>query len=188
MMKFFTQELLTRYRSSNRAIADTAAIEWDKASDAYVARLKQIRSHLPVGVRRLLNHATLHDAGLVTLNTSVDGAEKKLFLTFQLEGTPEKAGGGIELGYRLSGPALVRLDKRIKRDGEDQIYVLYDEFDLKRGREKEFTHSILMTGGIEFSIPFFSVAVKRFGRILSSDKLGPAIEAEWQDDDQFAFA
>jgi len=73
-MKYFTAPLLDQCRSSDDDLSDRAAAKWEQAIAAYNARLQKIWSELPLGARRLLRHASLHDAQCLTIKTAKVGA------------------------------------------------------------------------------------------------------------------
>jgi hypothetical protein len=187
-MKYFTPELLARCRSSDGDVAEEAADQWEQAIATYNARLQKIRSDLPLGVRQLLRQASLHDAQCVTIKTAKSAAGKELFLTFRLANGSKKLAGGVELRYNLTGPQSLIFDKVLKpSEGALASYVLYDEFDLEQKRGvRVFTHSVLLTNGLEFRIRFSNLRLRWFGRVLLASSKPSEIEKEWADDDQLA--
>lgn len=187
-MNYFTPELLAKSRSSNGDVAQHAAERWEQAIAAYSKRLTEIRATLPLGARRLLKHVSLHDAQCLTIKTSANGRGKELFLTFRLAGSPTRPGGGVELRYSLDGRSTLLPDKARKlADGPATPHVLYDEFALEQKRgAKVFTHSLLLTGGLEFRIRFSNLRLKWFGKALLANSKPAEIEKEWAGDDLLA--
>jgi hypothetical protein len=187
-MKYFTPELLALCRSPDEDVAEAAAAKWEQAIAAYNARLREIRPALPLGARRLLRHASLHDAQWLTLKTVAGSAGKELFLTFRLAGSPGKPTGGVELCYLLTGRSTLSLDKgRDAAAGIAPPFVLYDEFDLEQRRDtRTFTHSLLLSNGQEFRIRFSNLRLRWFGSVLLANSRPAEIKREWADDDQLA--
>ncbi len=187
-MKYFTPELLALCRSSDDDVAEAAAEKWEHAIAAYNARLRKVRPDLPLGARRLLKHASLHDAHCVTITTTGNGAGKELCLTFRLARSSSKLAGGVELRYSLAGHTTLLLDKARKPSDEPFTpHVLYDEFDREQRRgAKLFTHSLLMSNGLEFQIRFSNLRLRWFGTVLPANSKPSDIEKEWADDDSLA--
>ncbi|HEV3262145.1 MAG TPA: hypothetical protein VG013_35160 [Gemmataceae bacterium] len=190
-MKYFTPELLAHSRSLNDDAAEVADDKWERRIIAYKVHLKEIRRHLPLGARQLLKHVSLHDAQLLTINRGRNRTGSELCLTFRLAGSASKSAGGVELRYSLTGQSrlVVLHEPQALPNGPVTRWVLYDEFDLaQKGRVTAFTHSLLMTGGLEFRIKFFNLRLRRFGRVLLADSNPAEIEKELADDDQLATA
>jgi hypothetical protein len=61
-MKFFTPELLVRFRSADDDIADQANKEWERAIERYRRRFQRIRYRLPESLRVFDREQCLHDA------------------------------------------------------------------------------------------------------------------------------
>ena len=185
-MRYFTPELLARTRSLDDDEAEAAAAAWETNITAYNVRLKEIRLRLPLGARQLLRHVSLHDAQFLTPNRA--GIE--LFLTFRLPCNAHKQAGGVELRYTLAGQSnLVLHEPQASANGPIARWVLYDEFDEARaGRVKVCTHSLLMTGGLEFRIRFDNLRLKRFGMVLLADSKPSEIEKELANDGRRATA
>jgi hypothetical protein len=185
-MKYFTPELLARCRLADDAVADVAAVQWDKAVAAYNARLQKIRPDLPLGARQLLRQVSLHDAQCLTITTAEGGNE--FFLTFRLAHRAHTLAAGVELRYTLTGTPTLLLDKTKKAsEGSVIRHVLYDEFDLepKKGA-KVFTHHLLMTGGLEMRIRFANLRLRWFGSILLANSQPSEFAKEWEDNGRVA--
>ena len=173
-MKFFTPALLARCCSSDDGVAEAAADQWEEAVATYNARLKQIRSELPLGARQLLKHVSLHDAQCLLEG----GAGKELSLTFRLAKNASATAEGVELRY-LNGRAKRVLHKTQKADdGPSTLHVLYDEFDLEQKRGlMVFSHALLMTNGLEFQIEFSNLRLRWFGTVALADSKSWEMEA-----------
>src|SRR5580693_3944723 len=145
-MKYFTPELLSRYRSPNEAIADAAADEWDRAIDGYRAHLKAIRLHLPRTVRRLISRIPLHDAKFIAYEHPENSP--KLLILVQVEATVSVPSRLLQLNYSLApgpdGGASVRKHGQPQVGDQARGWVLYDEFDMNE-KGGFFTHSILLS-------------------------------------------
>ena len=178
--------MLARSRSLDDDEAEAAAAEWEKKIAAYHVRLKEIRRHLPLGARQLLKHVSLHDAQFLTLNR----AGSELFLTLRLPCNAHQQAGGVELRYTLLGQSnLVVHEPETPANGPVARWLLYDEFDEARaGRVRAYTHSLLMTGGLEFRIRFCNLRLKRFGMVLLADSKPSEIKKELANDGQRATA
>src|SRR5438093_10328233 len=61
-MRYFTPDLLERFRSKDDHIAAVASDEWEERAEAYAEHLRSIRSELPRPLRYLLDNYYLHDA------------------------------------------------------------------------------------------------------------------------------
>jgi hypothetical protein len=72
-MKYFTLELLNRFRSDDEEVWARAHEDWEDALKRHRRREARIKAALPEGVRRFLDeHVCLHDARL--LNMGPEGA------------------------------------------------------------------------------------------------------------------
>jgi len=162
-MKYMTPELLARFRSDDDAIAEAAAEEWERRGEEYRARLDGIRSRsgLPQGVRKLLKRDSLHDAKVLTM--AADKNNLSIFL--ELTGTIDPADKRLELQYRLAGGPSKGLELQehpeLAGDGRPLGWWLYDEIDITDGKVEAFTHSVLLTGGWEMRLTFFTLSWRR---------------------------
>jgi hypothetical protein len=189
-MKYLTPQILARCRSLDDNEAEAAHQVWQKATTAYQGRLGQIRKSLPLGARQLLKHVSLHDARLLTINHAWTSTGGELGLTLSLARASDQSTRGVELRYRLSGRVkILHYEPPTSDDGHVSRWVLYDEFYmvLKKGR-RVFTHSLMLTGGLEFQIPFSNLRLKQFGMVLLADSRTAEIEKELAKDHQLATA
>jgi hypothetical protein len=161
-VKFFTPKLLAEYRSSDRDVAETAAVGWQERAESYRKRLQEIRHRLPHGVRQLLRTITLHDACLLTSNLAEVRRRPQLFLSFQLPDSDGQAG--VQLRYDLVKPLRVELHQP-KNAHDPFLFALYDEFDILPNGT--LTHSILLSGGVELCVQFTHLAVIPFTKVIA---------------------
>lgn len=161
-MKYFTPELLAECRSLNPDIAEAAAARWQARADAYRKRLREIQPCLPLGVRKLIRSITLHDASLLSINQGKVGGRTQFFVSFRLADSHRRAG--VQLRYDLVKPLKVILhDPNLS--GDSHMFALYSEFDAPaRGT---FTHSILMTRGVELRMRFTNLVFTPFTQVLA---------------------
>jgi len=169
-MKYMTPELLARFRSDNDDIAEAAAEEWERRGEEYRKHLEEIRcrTDLPRGLRRLIKRDVLHDAKVLTL--AVDDGGKRFSFFLELARQTGKEDNRVELEYRLVGGLgqgfrLLR-HEILKGDGKDFGWWLYDEIDVTKGQIEAYTHSILLTGGWEVQLTFYSLALRRLNFLL----------------------
>jgi hypothetical protein len=189
-MKYFTPKLLARCRSLDDNEAEVADQAWQKAIAAYQGRLGQIRKSLPLGARQLLKRISLHDARLLTIIHAWTSTGGELCLTFRLARASDQSARGVELRYRLSGPVKVLPhEPPTSDDGPVSRWVLHDEFNMVLKKKRGvFTHSLLLSGGLEFQIPFVNLRLKQFGMVLLADSRPSEIENELAKDHQLATA
>jgi hypothetical protein len=161
-VKHMTPELIARFRSNDDAIAEPASVEWELQGAAYRKRLKEIRTCLPPGARRLLQRYSLHDARVLTMAAD----EVPHFSVFlELDCPTSEADRYIELRYRLAGGIAKTLKllhyEELAEDGKPLGWCMYDEIDMEEGPVEAFTHSILFTGGWELRLTFFTMHCRR---------------------------
>ena len=171
-MRYFTPELLARYRSPADAVADAAAAEWEQAVAKYNAELDAIRSDLPGGVIALLDRYSLHDAKL--LGVLVAAKRPRVSLLIQLEGRPNRPGKVLELRYLVARrPSLsVTTHGNARKALADGNRIQYDEFGKVSDDPAEvFSHSLLLKDGSELRITFVEMQVRRLQRLIL-----PAVE------------
>src|SRR5204863_1930787 len=72
-MKYFTVELLNRFRSDDEDESALAHDDWERALNRYRLREAHIKAALPEGVRRFLDaHVCLHDSRLLNMGRHDD--------------------------------------------------------------------------------------------------------------------
>ena len=176
-MKYMTPELIARFRSEDDDVAEAAAQEWESRCEAYRAHWKAIREELPRLVRRLFARRSLHDARVLAMAAG-EGPHFSIFL--ELENPADPRDRRLELRYRLAGGMRkgLRLTKHpaLAGDGKPLAWWLYDEFDVSEGPVRAFTHSILLTGGYEFQLTFFTLSWRRLNFLF------PAVNADGEVD------
>jgi hypothetical protein len=152
-MKYFTPELLAKYRSQDDDVADAADEEWERTIAAYAKRLKKIRSKLPEEVRQFMSEYCLHDAKLILFGMHKD--LPLLAVLLQLEGTSSQPGEALALFYKTADGQHVGKPRQSALE-----WVQCDEFDLDE-KQGFFTHSLLLTDGSEIKIPFDALSPRR---------------------------
>jgi hypothetical protein len=163
VMKYLTPDLLARFRSLDDSVAEAASAEWQRQCEAYNKHLKEIRTDLSPGVRRLLRRHQFHDAKVLTMASD----EVPHFSFFLEMNEPTEEGGKkrLELRYRLVGGVGKGYEmvehNVLAGDGKPFGWWLYDEFDVNKGDVPAMTHSILFTGGGEIRLTFYSVNCRR---------------------------
>jgi len=160
-MKYFKPELLTRCRSLDDHVAETAADDWERAVAAYNAKLASIRRELPIGARFLLDQFSLHDARLFGITLS--RAKPWLSLFVRLEGKPLRPGNHWELKYILAkGPKSRQFSMdRLAKDSKAPARIQYDEFaKVADFPVRVFSHALLLSGGLELRIRFVGLRVQ----------------------------
>ena len=159
-MKYFTPDLLADCRSLDPDVAEAAAAKWQRRAAAYRKRLHEIQNRLPHSVRQLMRSLTLHDAYLLTVNFAKVRGRTQFFLSFQLA---DKTGRGVQLRYDVVKPLKVLHAQNVPND--TVLFALYDEFDVSA--DLTLTHSVLMTGGIEFRVRFTNLHVTHFTQVVA---------------------
>jgi hypothetical protein len=76
-MKYFTPDLLHRFRSEDEAMGDAAQEEWDRASEKYRKHLERLKPPPAAGRLRKL---CLHDAKVWMVSSTDNGARLSLIL------------------------------------------------------------------------------------------------------------
>jgi hypothetical protein len=180
-MRYLTPELLARYRSSDDAVAEVAAGQWDQAAADYNAELQAIRPFLPAGVRALLTHYALHDARILGITEA--RRRPRFSLLVQLEGIPARPGKALELRYLLArnakDPGFSLLNHGGPENGSQvRGRIQYDEFSKVADEPGVvFSHSLLLQGGYELQIRFTELHVRQLQRVIlpSVEHIGPAM-------------
>lgn len=157
-MKYFTLDLLARFGSTDDAIADAAHREWDAVHEAYLERLRAIRTRLPKSVRNVLKSFCLHDAKVLTM-TFDEKPFFSIFLEIRNPGKPRDRF--LELRYRVTSRPVFSRHRPVLEDGAPFRWWLYDEMDVTDENRYEFTHSILFTGGYELQLFFTALSISR---------------------------
>ena len=169
-MRYLKPEILARSRSLDDDVSEAAADEWEQALATYNAELDSIRPDLPSAVRALLASYSLHDARILSISEA--RRKPRLSLLIQLEGKPTRPGDLLELQYLLARtskqPGLVLVmhgkpDTDLRGKGRIQ----YDEFGKVADDPVEvFSHSLLLTGGVELHIRFTDMKVRALQRVI----------------------
>jgi hypothetical protein len=129
-----------------------------------------IRPKLPKSVQSLLDRFSLHDAALAAFGLDRDDeGQKSVLIGLQLDSPSNQ---GLRLSYRLAGPMKVIFHLQHPREGAELLW-LYDEVDVEEvalpggGRVSVFTHSILLSEGVELRLPFYDLSINRYENFLT---------------------
>ena len=171
-MKYFTPELLERFRSPDPAIADAASKEWDRALAEYEKHLESIRGKLPEQLKDLLDNYCLHDARV----RAVSLPDQRMYLILA---QPEDARDHVLLlSYRLvREPEFVRY-----APGEEAAPAewMYEEIDVEQQEPPVYSQSVLLSDGRELRLHFrdmgltpLPLPVFEMGQQLLADGLQP---------------
>ncbi len=163
-MRYLKASLLERCRSLDDDLAEAASDEWDRAVAKYNAALAAIRHQLPVGVRAVLDHFSLHDARVL----SIVSARGRLSLVIRLESAAKRAGRMLELIYTLAKPGWGVVPRGDAQEWpKDRGRIQYDEFGKAAGGPGAvFSHSLMLAGGYELRIRFTDLHVRRLTRVV----------------------
>ncbi len=152
-MKYITPDLIKRMNAPGIKVITAALEEWEVRMAAYERRLKRIWPKLPRAVRHYLDTCRLHDAGFVGAfqspspnlrNRRSDGTRRVSLLARQADQLVVLTFDGVS-----------RFDKKVVLEpglSSEQPLWLYDEFDVRRGGELEY--SVLLSTGEELTIRF----------------------------------
>ncbi len=149
-MKYFTPDLLARLGSSDDAVANAAAAEWDRRQQAYEEELQRIEPELPERVREF-NNLLLHDARVQSLARR-DG---QLILVLRKDIPPRDL---VILTYELAGEPVIDREALPPEVRSEVMDFDFDEFAIVReGGDKLYTQSILFSNGWEVRLRFHDV-------------------------------
>ncbi len=155
-MKYFTRDLHLAMQHPGDAEASAADAAWERAVDAYEARLSALRPSLPSSVLQLLDGHLLHDARV--LGTGAPSG--RFVLTIRLDAPPHEV---LTIAYTLTAPAVWRrVSFAGMPDGAPPLW-LYDE--VEAGPDG-FVHSVLFSNGWELDVPFREVEVLSASPVL----------------------
>jgi len=155
-MRFFTPELLKRYRSTDDVVADAASEEWDRAIDAYRRHVKDLRRKMSDSAKDAMRLPSLHDARLIGY---LAAKGPLVIMIARLEGSKGVPGPILEYAYHTVGRDGRKGVSSTKHDAGETLpkkglpYLLYDEFDLGETPDT-FTHSILFSDGTVTRVRF----------------------------------
>jgi hypothetical protein len=180
-MKYFTPERYLRLGNLDNRKAFLAAQEdWENALRKYRARLRQIRTRLPAGLRRLLESVYLHDARVLGM-WLVD--RQRFTISLQPESDPSRL---VLFAYSLVKLPQVHRAALPASACSTPVTWLYDEVDIapptggqgvdaRPGRT--FRHNILLSNGWEIRLRFHRVAVTRAAALIPAAPGGCDLEA-----------
>jgi hypothetical protein len=144
-MKYFTPELLARFRSPDDHVSDKAHDDWDRAIDRYQRRLKKISRRLPTSVKRFRRQLCLHDAHIITLAQR----GKQFFIVAELE-PPSRTI--VFLTVELIAKPKINHAPSLEPHALDYVTWMYEEFGL--GRKKGCTLEIMLSDGSLMKLQF----------------------------------
>jgi hypothetical protein len=152
-MKYFTPELLLRFRSEDDDIADAASEEWERAIARYRRRFRKLRPSLPESVRKFHDEYCLHDAEVCAPARLPGGQQDVIIVTQNLDTLfPEHLNTLITLQYAVAeAPVIERCPEADAFYQRHPIW-LYDEFDVIE--PGVFSHEILISTGRVIKIRF----------------------------------
>jgi len=167
-MEYFTPELYLRSNSLDDDIADQAQEDWEVALRAYREHIAKLPKRLPSQIRELALGKSHHDYEVVEYSQKVT----------QTPTSDQRFGVHAEISRAVFVVTLKKQDDLelliyfITRDVEIRPSVnewplteageplwLYDEFyaESDRDRDHGYTHCILLSNGVELTIPFCDV-------------------------------
>jgi hypothetical protein len=153
MMKYFTPQLLDKFRSKDDKVADQASERWEKEAQAYTEYLQGVHSQLPAPLLQLFGNYYLHDAEVVFAGRK----ERDYFVTVKLDAPP---GDFLWLQYELVAEPII-LQHHAGPVTHVPVQWLYDEIEILHDGTRffifpqtHFRHSILLTNGSELQISF----------------------------------
>lgn len=143
-MKYFTPELLCRYRSDVEDVAVAAADEWELAQEAYVKFCEE--DCCPEQLIILQEKYYLHDAQLISL-TMTEGSS--LYLLLQVDAPP------TDVVLMIYGQVenMSKIDHSDILGDSPVAYWLYDETECLN-RNGLYEHRILFSDAQELRITF----------------------------------
>ncbi|MBY0232672.1 MAG: hypothetical protein K2W96_25610 [Gemmataceae bacterium] len=161
-MRYFTQELLARCRSSDEAAAQAASDEWDAATLAHDEAFARIGKLMPARARKALSKHSLHDSTMIMVAVRRSRIRSAVSMYVRLE-----AGEVVEFKYAcpitpgLEAVSLKPPTMHDPRRGQGNTRILYDE--VGQEGDRLFSHSILLANGSEARIVFADMTVARVG-------------------------
>jgi hypothetical protein len=158
-MKYYTPELLVRFRSDDDDIADQANEEWEHAIARYNRHFQRIRSRLPESLRTFHREQSLHDADVFgpawLPPTPLQFERRGVVLIAQQINTllPETQNTLAILEYSVTSDPVI--EKPVSHESFHQTAVpewLYDEIDVIESGL--FSHEILLSDGRVIKLVF----------------------------------
>jgi hypothetical protein len=138
-MKYFTPELLNRFRSDDENVSARAHDEWEKSLQRYERREARIKTTLPEGVRRFLDEQVcLHDARLLNMGKHGDT------FVMVLEKEPPSRDLVI-LRFTLDAEMQIADTPLKGKSGSDFMTWMYEEWDIDRRQRCSF--AVLLSNG-----------------------------------------
>ncbi|HKI30441.1 MAG TPA: hypothetical protein VKA46_01020 [Gemmataceae bacterium] len=145
-MKYFTPELVNRFRSLDDDVADAADDEWEEAIKRYHRRIRKIKPHFPEDLRRFKEqHVCLHDAEIFSMGRQGDQ------FVMLLETEPPSAKPVVLTFILEEAPTIETHLVKDARQGKP-FYWEYEEWDLDR--RKRPTLEVLLSDGSVLKLVF----------------------------------
>ena len=163
-MRYFTPELLARFRSPDDAVAEAASAEWDAATAAHDEMLRRLRAGMPFQARKTIHKHGFHDSRLIAFAIMEGSHVFGVSMYVQMEGRDGKEGETLEFKYigpNAKGREPLLFDRAAADPGRvsGRARILYDEFG-KEG-DRLFSHSLLLADGSEARILFADMKARR---------------------------
>lgn len=138
-MKYFTFELLNRFRSEDEDVSALAHDEWEEALKRSRRREGRIKGALAEGAQRFVDeHVCLHDARLLNM-----GRQGDTFVMI-LEMEPPSRDLVI-LTFTVDGELRIADTPLVGKSGSDFVTWMYEEWDLDRRQRCCF--EVLLSNG-----------------------------------------
>jgi len=149
-MRFFTADLLERYRSADPAIARAAETEWEAALTRYDQQAQTLEASMPAPLRAF-TALLLHDAALQSL--ARDGT--RLIVVLKKDIPPREL---VILNYELEGEPVLVPFVRSPRDWQLPARFDFDEIDqVEEAGQRLYVQSIVFDNGWELRLRFRDV-------------------------------
>jgi hypothetical protein len=151
-MNYFTLDLITRCGSSDDAVADAAAAEWEATLARYNRHVDALLPRMPPGLRAL-EGLLLHDARVLSMSRSGD----RFVIVLRKDIPPRDV---VTLIYQLEGEPLIDREALPVDEQASVMELMYNELDLlEEGGKTLCTESILFSNGWEVHLRFRDVEV-----------------------------
>lgn len=151
-MKYFTPELLERFRSDDPDIPSAADAEWEAANERYGLHLQALEAQMPAHILEF-NSLLLHDALVQPLARD----KGRLIMVLKKEIPPRDL---VILCYELEDEPVLVPFERNPRDWQKPARFDFDEFDrVQEGERTIYTQSIVFSNGWELQLRFRDVRV-----------------------------
>ena len=145
-MKYFTVELLNRFRSDDEDVSALAHDEWELALKRYQKREERIKTALPKGVQRFVDaHICLHDARLQNMGRQDD----TFVMILEMESPSRDL---VILTFTVDGELRIADTTLQGKSAADIVTWMYEEWNLDRRRRCCF--AVLLSNGLLVELAF----------------------------------